>query len=125
MRNADSDLWTGLCQGPLLERVSSFFLSPTLSHSAQAIQAIFFGSGIERARPGRPPVAVIHCMTKITPENIAYAATQVCCPVDCFDAHAMSQLRFALSSVVNWGLDEDYVNFDAFFQTIQIGRAHV
>ena len=57
--------------------MSKFSLVQMLSQLSQAIRAIFFGSGIERTQPGRPPIGVQKGMTKITAENIAYAATQV------------------------------------------------
>ena len=53
-------------------------------------------------------------MTKITGENIAYAATQVSVP---FHA-ATTTLHSALSLVLEWGYAEDLFNFNDFFHTV-------
>ena len=76
---ADSTRWEGLLWGHVLVWVRTIllFLFGCYAYFQQAIRVIFFGSGLEQKRKGRNPVANIHEMTSITPECIAYAATQV------------------------------------------------
>lgn len=77
VRTAESTRWDGLLRGHVLVRVRGYFFFGSTTYCKQAVRAIFFGSGIENSRKGRNPVANIHQMKKITPECLAYAATQV------------------------------------------------
>ncbi|KAG6808788.1 hypothetical protein H0H92_002889 [Tricholoma furcatifolium] len=85
-----SRIMTGLCRGPLLLSVC---------------QDIFFGSGIHRSEKHatKPPIASTFQIMSITPEMIAYSATQA---------------RFALGSVSQWNMPEGLFSYADFYYNV-------
>ncbi|KAG6894431.1 hypothetical protein C0992_006103, partial [Termitomyces sp. T32_za158] len=83
-------LTKGLCRGPLL---------------ISTCQHMLYGSGIERSESHatKHPIADKFSIMTITPEIIAYMAIQ---------AH------FALSSILQWNLQEGVFNFQDFYYNI-------
>ncbi|KAG6913514.1 hypothetical protein DXG01_006244, partial [Tephrocybe rancida] len=88
--HCDGDILKGLCRGPLL---------------ISACQHMLFGSGIEKAdmHATKDPIAKKFGISSITPPLIAYVA---------------SQMRHALSSVSQWGMQDGLFSMADFYYNV-------
>ncbi|KAG6894597.1 hypothetical protein C0992_005464 [Termitomyces sp. T32_za158] len=95
-----------LCPARYKNQYNADFLLSLRDGSIEACQHMLYGSGIERAEKHatKQPIAMIYNISSITPAMIAYTACQ---------------LRHALSSTTQWGMQDALFSLEDFYYNVR------